>query len=65
MEIMDVILMHDEAKQVIHEMLEKENKYEVGSKNYMRIQSLEFAWSLLEDEKQKLKSLLSATKINN
>ncbi len=31
----------------------------------MRIQSLEFAWSLLEDEKQKLKSLLSATKINN
>ena len=65
MEIMDVILMHDEAKQGIHEMLEKENKYEVGSKNYMRIQSLEFAWSLLEDEKQKLKSLLSATKINN
>lgn len=65
MEIMDVILMHDEAKQAIHEMLEKENKYEVGRKNYMRIQSLEFAWSLLEDEKQKLKSLLSATKINN
>ncbi|WRN66278.1 hypothetical protein UM550_09325 [Staphylococcus aureus] len=29
MEIMDVILMHDEAKQAIHEMLEKENKYEV------------------------------------
>lgn len=65
MELMEVILMHDEAKQAIYEMLEKENKYEVGNKNYMRIQSLEFAWSLLEDEKQKLKSLLSATKINN
>lgn len=32
MELMDVILMHDEAKQAIHEMLEKENRYEVGSK---------------------------------
>lgn len=31
----------------------------------MRIQSLEFAWSLLEDERQKLKSLLSANKIYN